>query len=40
MGEPVEEAVTSVPAYFNDFQRNATKMAGELAGLYCGASGQ
>ena len=33
LGEPVEEAVISVPAYFNDFQRNATKMAGELAGL-------
>ena len=31
LGEPVEEAVISVPAYFNDFQRNATKMAGELA---------
>lgn len=31
--EPVEEAVISVPAYFNDFQRNATKIAGELAGL-------
>ena len=26
LGEPVEEAVISVPAYFNDFQRNATKM--------------
>ena len=34
LGEPVEEAVISVPAYFNDFQRNATKMAGELAGLW------
>ena len=33
LGESVEEAVISVPAYFNDFQRNATKMAGELAGL-------
>lgn len=33
LGEPVEEAVISVPAYFNDFQRNATKLSGELAGL-------
>lgn len=33
LGEPVREAVVSVPAYFNDFQRNATKIAGELAGL-------
>lgn len=33
LGEAVEEAVISVPAYFNDFQRNATKIAGELAGL-------
>ncbi|MCI8640175.1 MAG: molecular chaperone HscC [Coprococcus sp.] len=31
--EPVEEAVISVPAYFNDLQRNATKIAGELAGF-------
>lgn len=31
--EPVTEAVISVPAYFNDYQRNATKVAGELAGL-------
>lgn len=31
--QPVTEAVISVPAYFNDFQRNATKIAGELAGL-------
>lgn len=31
--ETVDEAVISVPAYFNDDQRNATKMAGELAGL-------
>ena len=30
---PVEEAVISVPAYFNDQQRKATKKAGELAGL-------
>lgn len=31
--ESVTEAVISVPAYFNDNQRQATKMAGELAGL-------
>ncbi|MDR2940691.1 MAG: molecular chaperone HscC [Clostridiales bacterium] len=29
----VEEAIISVPAYFNDIQRRATKMAGEIAGL-------
>jgi len=33
LGEAVEEAVISVPAYFNDTQRRATKTAGELAGL-------
>lgn len=33
LGEPVEEAVVSVPAYFNDAQRAATKRAGILAGL-------
>ena len=33
LGEPVEEAVISVPAYFNDEQRFATKQAGQLAGL-------
>ena len=33
LGEPVEEAVISVPAYFNDARRKATKHAGELAGL-------
>lgn len=33
LGEKVEEAVISVPAYFNDTQRRATKRAGELAGL-------
>ncbi|WP_415767519.1 molecular chaperone HscC [Pseudomonas sp. ZB1P45] len=32
-GETVTEAVISVPAYFNDAQRKATKIAGELAGL-------
>ncbi len=31
--EPVVEAVISVPAYFNDKQRKATRLAGELAGL-------
>jgi len=33
LGEPVTEAVITVPAYFNDKQRKATKRAGELAGL-------
>lgn len=33
LGEPVDEAVISVPAYFNDKSRNATKNAGYLAGL-------
>lgn len=33
LGEPVEEAVISVPAYFNDMARKATKDAGTLAGL-------
>ncbi|TQV81075.1 molecular chaperone HscC [Aliikangiella coralliicola] len=33
LGAPVTEAVISVPAYFNDAQRRATKVAGELAGL-------
>lgn len=33
LGEKVEEAVISVPAYFDDKARNATKYAGELAGL-------
>jgi molecular chaperone DnaK len=32
-GEPVARAVITVPAYFNDAQRNATKRAGELAGF-------
>src|SRR4029453_7406714 len=32
-GEAVTRAVITVPAYFNDAQRNATKKAGELAGL-------
>ncbi|QCI13198.1 molecular chaperone HscC [Pseudomonas putida] len=33
LGEPVHEAVISVPAYFSDAQRKATRIAGELAGL-------
>ena len=33
LGEKVTEAVITVPAYFNDAQRNATKEAGEIAGL-------
>lgn len=33
LGVSVEKAVVTVPAYFNDAQRNATKKAGELAGL-------
>jgi len=32
-GEPVKDAVITVPAYFNDAQRKATKDAGEIAGL-------
>lgn len=34
LGEEVTEAVISVPAYFNDNQRYATKEAGKLAGIY------
>jgi len=33
LGQPVTEAVVTVPAYFNDAQRTATKNAGEIAGL-------
>ena len=33
LGEKIEEAVITVPAYFNDAQRQATKDAGEIAGL-------
>ena len=33
LGEPVTEAVITVPAYFNDIQRQATKDAGKIAGL-------
>src|SRR4029453_11975693 len=32
-GDQVERAVITVPAYFNDVQRQATRRAGELAGL-------
>ncbi len=33
LGEPVEEAVVTVPAYFDEAQRQATRAAGEIAGL-------
>jgi molecular chaperone DnaK len=33
LGEPVKQAVITVPAYFDDTQRTATKQAGEIAGL-------
>jgi len=33
LGHAVDRAVITVPAYFNDAQRNATKRAGELAGF-------
>lgn len=33
LGHPVKDAVITVPAYFNDAQRSATKQAGELAGF-------
>ena len=33
LGEPVNEAVITVPAYFNNAQREATKDAGKIAGL-------
>lgn len=33
LGESISQAVITVPAYFNDSQRNATKAAGEIAGL-------
>ena len=33
LGEPVTDAVITVPAYFNDAQRQATKEAGQIAGL-------
>lgn len=33
LGEPVDEAIVSVPAYFGDMARNATKRAGKIAGI-------
>ena len=33
LGEEVKEAIITVPAYFNDSQRQATKEAGQIAGL-------
>ncbi|HCN19754.1 MAG TPA: molecular chaperone DnaK, partial [Planctomycetia bacterium] len=33
LGHPIEKAVVTVPAYFNDSQRQATKDAGQIAGL-------
>ena len=33
LGQEIEEAVISVPAYFDDNQRNATKLAAQLAGI-------
>lgn len=33
LGHPVTQAVITVPAYFNDAQRTATRVAGEIAGL-------
>lgn len=33
IGEPVVDAVVTVPAYFNDAQRQATKDAGRIAGI-------
>ena len=33
LGQPVTDAVITVPAYFNDMQRQATKDAGRIAGL-------
>ena len=33
LGEPVTDAVVTVPAYYNDAQRQATKDAGQIAGL-------
>ena len=33
LGQPVTKAVITVPAYFNDAQRQATKDAGKIAGL-------
>ena len=33
LGEKIDQAVITVPAYFNDSQREATKVAGQIAGL-------
>ncbi len=33
VGQPITQAVITVPAYFNDAQRQATKDAGKIAGL-------
>ena len=33
LGKPVKDAIITVPAYFNDSQRQATKIAGQIAGL-------
>ena len=38
LGETVTRAAITVPAYFNDAQRNATKRAGAASGLYRGAN--
>ena len=38
LGETVTEAVITVPAYFNDAQRQATKDAGKIAGLMLNVS--
>ena len=38
LGEKITQAVITVPAYFNDSQRQATKDAGRIAGLKCSAS--
>ena len=40
LGEKLTDAVITVPAYFNDSQRQATKDAGKIAGLECSADHQ
>ena len=40
LGTPVTQAVITVPAYFNDAQRQATKDAGRIAGLEVLAAGE
>ena len=40
LGEPVTEAVITVPAYFDDSQRKATQDAGRIAGPECSAHHQ